>query len=198
MPGGAFEVSYEEQFELDALKTAAEIERCGDETLEWLEDLATSTGLRPVDIHLVRQIHLRWFETTFPVDAGRERTQMVLNRKGTAAEVEGIIPGIENACGNWTWRRENAAPSDEADHIEFIVAEANTLAVAVYDVHPFLDGNTRATWHLRNYVLMVDGLPPLLDLADEDAYNEAWWGASPHEHDELDRIVLEELDRFRR
>lgn len=197
MPGGAFEVSFEEGFGLDPLLTAAEIERCGNELLFWLEDVATSTTPRPVDIHLVKEVHLRWFETTFPSDAGRERIEMVLNRKGTAADVAAIIPGVENACGNWRWRRGNARPSDAADEIEFIVEEANCLAISLYDVHPFLDGNTRATWHLRNYVLMLEGLPPVLDLADEDAYNEAWWGATPHEHSDLDRIVLEELDRAR-
>jgi fido (protein-threonine AMPylation protein) len=195
MPG-AFDVSLEKAFELDELRTAEEIERCGQEVLRWLEGLAASEQFLPVDIHLIREIHFRWFETTFPADAGRERTQVVLNRKGTAAPVEGIIDGVMSACGNWTWRRENIKPSDAAEEIEFIVAEANSLAVAVYDVHPFVDGNTRATWHLRNYVLMLDGLHPLLDLADEGAYNEAWWKATPLSHDELDRVVLEELGRL--
>ena len=45
---------------------------------------------------------------------------------------------------------------------------------------------------------MLDGLPPLLDVADEDVYNEAWVGRKPTRTRELDRIVLEELDRFRR
>jgi fido (protein-threonine AMPylation protein) len=195
MPG-AFHVSLEEEFALDELLTAEEIERCGRETLLWIEAVVGSDQPRPVDIHLVRAIHFRWFETSFPADAGRERIEMVLNRKGTAAPVEGIIPGVVGACRNWNWRRTNTQPTDEADQVEFIVAEANTLAVTIYDVHPFLDGNTRATWHLRNYVLMLQGLPPLLDLADEGVYMEAWWGATAHSHDELDRIVLEELDRL--
>jgi fido (protein-threonine AMPylation protein) len=101
-----------------------------------------------VDLKLVREIHFRWFETTFPADAGHFRTQMVLNRKSTAAEVEAILPAIQDGCENWNWRRERYRPTDDLDLIEFIVAEANTLAVRVYDVHPFLDGNTRATWHL--------------------------------------------------
>ena len=157
MPG-AFQVSYEEDFYLDEFRTAQEIEECGQAVLRWLNVVATSDETRPMDIHLVREIHSRWFETTFPADAGRERTSMVLNRKGTASEFESIVPGVANACANWNWRRENIKPGSELEDIEFIVAEANTLAVAVYDVHPFVDGNTRTTWHLRNYALMLDGL----------------------------------------
>lgn len=197
MPG-AFDASFEEGYDLDPLKTEAEIQRCGEEALRWLVSLAESTAPRPVDIHLVRDIHRRWFETTFPAEAGRERTEMVLNRKGTAVPVDAIIPGVQNACGNWNWRRQRARPADEADEIEFIVAEANCLAISIYDVHPFLDGNTRATWHLRNYALMCEGLSPLLDLEDEDAYDEAWWHSTGHAHEELDRLVLEELDRSSR
>jgi hypothetical protein len=79
------------------------------------------------------------------------------------------------------------------DLIEFIVAEANTLAVRVYDVHPFIDGNTRATWHLRNYLLILDGLRPLVDLTDIGHYERAWWDATAERHDKLDQVVLTEL-----
>jgi prophage maintenance system killer protein len=190
---GAFDVSFEDEFELDPLRTAEEIERCGTETLAWLEALATSDAPRGIDINLVREIHYRWFSTTFPVDAGRERTEMVVNRKQTAAAVEGIIPGIENACGNWDYRHANHRPADPLEEVRFIVAEANALTVAVYDVHPFIDGNTRATWHLRNYALMRDGLRPLIEPSDEDAYNAVWWPASPPDHEALDDLVLREL-----
>jgi hypothetical protein len=190
---GAFEASAEEEFDLDPLRTAEEIQRCGAEVLEWLEKLASSDAPAEVNIPLVRAIHYRWFATTFPADAGRERGQIVWNRKGTAAPVEGIIPGMENACGNWQWRREHYWPDDPAEEIRFIVAEANCLAVSLYDVHPFIDGNTRATWHVRNYALMVDGLRPLVDLSDESAYNLAWWASTPHEHRALDDVVIEEL-----
>jgi hypothetical protein len=118
---------------------------------------------------------------------------MVLNRKSTAVEVEAILPAIENACENWRWRRSNCSPNDDVELIEFIVVEANTLAVRIYDVHPFIDGNTRATWHLRNYLFMLEGLKPLVDLADFDAYEAAWWKATAEDHDDLDAIVLAEL-----
>lgn len=192
MPG-AFEVSLEDGFDLDALRTEEEIQRCGEEVLEWLENLATSQNPPATDIRLLREIHHRWFSTTFPVDAGRERTEMVLNRKGRAVAVEAIIPGIENACGNWHYRHENFRPEDPLEEIRFIVSEANGLAVALYEVHPFLDGNTRATWHIRNYVLMRDGLRPLIEPTDEDAYLAAWWAASPFDHAALDDLVLDEL-----
>jgi fido (protein-threonine AMPylation protein) len=69
---------------------------------------------------------------------------MVLNRNGTAVEVEAILPAIDSACGNWNWRRDHQTSTDDADLMQFAVAEANTLTVRVYDVHPFIDGNTRA------------------------------------------------------
>jgi fido (protein-threonine AMPylation protein) len=190
---GEFDVSFEPEFENDLLLTEAEVRRSGAEALVVLKAAATSAAPPPVDVHLVRDIHRRWFETTFPAAAGRERTVMVLNRKGTAEPVETIVPSVVSACANWSFRRR-FAPVDEGDLVGFLVAEANTLAVRIYDVHPFIDGNTRATWHLRNYVLMLDGLLPLGELQDFDAYDAAWWGARQDAHEELDRIVLEELD----
>lgn len=120
---------------------------------------------------------------------------MVLNRKGSAVEVEAILPAVQSACENWTWRRERFRPSDDAELVEFIVAEANTLAIRVYDVHPFIDGNTRATWHLRNYLLMLDGILPLIDLVHLASYEGAWWNATAEDHGDLDGLVLGELAR---
>lgn len=191
MPG-AFEASAE--FDHDPLATAEEIQHSGDDALRWLEALATSDSPWPVDLHLVREIHRRWFETTFPTDAGRDRTQMVLNRKGTAVEVDAILLAVVGACENWNWRREHHAPDDDADLVDFVVAEANTLTVRVYDVHPFIDGNTRTTWHLRNYLLMLNGLRPLIDLNDQDRYEKAWWNATADDHNTLDQVVLDALD----
>ncbi len=190
MPG-AFDASAE--FGHDPLPTAEEIQHSGQNVLRWLEAVATSEAPWPVDLRLVQEIHFRWFETTFPADAGRFRTQMVLNRKGSAVEVEAILPAVQSACENWTWRRERFRPASDPELIEFIVAEANMLAVRVYDVHPFIDGNTRATWHLRNYLLMLDGIRPLIDLSDSSAYEDVWWSASPEDHAEVDAVVLNEL-----
>jgi fido (protein-threonine AMPylation protein) len=188
---GAFEASAE--FDHDPLATAEEIQHSGENVLRWLEAVATSEDLWPVDLKLVREIHFRWFETTFPADAGQFRTQMVLNRKSTAVEVEAILPAVQGACENWNWRRDHHRPVDDPDLVDFIVAEANTLAVRVYDVHPFIDGNTRATWHLRNYLLMLDGLRPLVDLADLAAYESAWWEGTAEDHRQLDTVVISEL-----
>lgn len=190
--GGAFDASAE--FDDDPLATADEIQHSGQRALKVLGEVATSRDPWPVDFKLVREIHFRWFETTFPADAGEFRTEMVLNRKGSAVEVEAILPAIDHACENWNWRRANQRPPDDADLIEFIVVEANTLAVCVYDVHPFIDGNTRATWHLRNYALMLDGLPALNDPTDPDAYDTAWWAATTSDHEALDNVVLAELN----
>lgn len=190
MPG-AFDASAE--FDHDPLATAEEIQHSGEGILRWLEAVATSPDPRPVDLELVKEIHFRWFENTFPADAGQFRTEMVLNRKGTAVEVDAILPAVAGACENWGWRRDRYRPEDELELIKFIVAEANTLAVRIYDVHPFIDGNTRATWHLRNYAFMLGGLRPLVDLADIDGYESVWWSATAEDHDELDEIVLVEL-----
>ena len=190
MPG-AFDASAE--FDHDPLPTAEEIQHSGQNVLRWLEAVATSETPWDVDVRLVQEIHFRWFETTFPADAGKFRTQMVLNRKGSAVEVEAILPAVQSACENWTWRRERFRPTDDAELVQFLVVEANTLAVRVYDVHPFIDGNTRATWHLRNYLLMLDGLRPLIDLADLASYENAWWNAAPEDHATLDEVVLGEL-----
>lgn len=188
---GAFEASAE--FDHNPLATAEEIQHSGEDVLRWLEALAISEMPHAVDLHLVREIHRRWFETTFPADAGRDRTQMVLNRKGTAVEVDAILPAVVSACENWNWRHEQFAPDDDVELVEFAVAEANALTVRVYDVHPFIDGNTRTTWHLRNYLLMLNGLRPLIDLSDQERYEEAWWNATADDHDDLDDVVLREL-----
>lgn len=155
MPG-AFDASAE--FGHDPLATAEEIQHSGVSTLRWLEEVAGSESPWPVDFKLIQEIHFRWFETTFPADAGQFRTEMVLNRKGTAVEVEAILPAVQGACEN-----------------------------------PFVDGNTRATWHLRNYLLMLDGLSPLVDLGDLPGYESAWWEAAAEDHGRLDATVLDEL-----
>lgn len=164
---GAFQASPE--FDYDTLATAREIAERGQDVLSWLAAVAESDIPRAVDIHLIFDIHRRWFTSTFPGDAGHPRTSMVLNRKGSAVEVPAIVPALMNACDNWAYRREHRVHEPAEDLVEAIVTEANTLTVAVYDTHPFLDGNTRTTWHLRNYALMLDGLRPLIDLADEEA-----------------------------
>ncbi|MBA3866280.1 MAG: hypothetical protein H0X42_08030 [Solirubrobacterales bacterium] len=94
MPG-AFEASAE--FDHDPLATAEAIQHSGEDVLRWLEAVATSEAPWGVDLKLVQEIHFRWFETTFPADAGQFRTEMVLNRKSTAVEVEAILPAVQNA-----------------------------------------------------------------------------------------------------
>jgi hypothetical protein len=37
---------------------------------------------------------------------------------------------------------------------------------------------------------MLDGLRPLVDLADLDRYEHAWWSATATDHSQLDEIVL--------
>jgi hypothetical protein len=40
---------------------------------------------------------------------------------------------------------------------------------------------------------MLDGLNPLGELRDEQEHDDAWWAATPHEHEALDTVVLAEL-----
>jgi hypothetical protein len=79
--------------------------------------VATSQTPWPVDLKLVQEIHFRWFETTFRTDAEQFRTQMVLNRKGTAVQVEAILPAIQGACDNWNWRRDHHRPTHDLDPV---------------------------------------------------------------------------------
>ena len=120
----------------------------------------------PVDLYLIRRIHRMWFETTFPDRAGIERTTIVLNRKGTAYPPAHIVEGVQRACDDWRWRQENVEPASDEAAVAHAIAEANELIVRVYDIHPFIDGNTRTAWHLRNYALMLSDLPPLDTLGD--------------------------------
>lgn len=84
-------------------------------------------------LRTAEEIHERWFESTFPADAGHQRTQTVLNRKSTAVAVDAIMPGVASACGNWNWRRENVAPDDDLERVRFVVSEANTDELAADD-----------------------------------------------------------------
>jgi hypothetical protein len=56
-----------------------------------------------------------------------------------------------------------------------------------------IDGNTQSTRHLRNYLLMVDGLWPLVDLENFELYERVWWNATAESHRELDQVVAAEL-----
>lgn len=40
---------------------------------------------------------------------------------------------------------------------------------------------------------MLNGLRPLIDLSDQERYEDAWWNATAANHDELDDVVLREL-----
>lgn len=170
--------------------TAEEIQRCGRVELIRLYELARRPGVA-VDRHLLCSIHRGWFSTTFPEQAGIVRSSMVLNRKGTALAPDALESAIDSACGNWTHRFE--AAGGDFGSLERAVSEANEAAIAIYDAHPFIDGNTRTTWHFRNFLLMVPGYSPLLDPIDWRRFEYAWWSATPADHAELDLVTLESL-----
>ncbi len=167
--------------------------RCGWQVELWLRRLAEREPVS-VDTHLVSEIHERWFSTAFPNVAGYIRRQEeVENRKVTAWPARDVGVGVLNACADWeTAVREYQAP-DYFTGLVFYVSQANRLAVRIYDIHPFLDGNTRVTWSLRNYALLRCGLDALAGLDDMERYNRAWWAATPSNHMFLDEVVAEEL-----
>jgi Fic family protein len=188
--GGAFSASalfgYSEQ------ATVAEIRRAGWICERWVDRNAINLETEEIAWPLIQGIHRMWFGSTFPDDAGKPRGVMVANRKGTAVPVGAIIDGVEAACGDWRWRQENLSPDDAIEQIEFTVAEANELVIRVYDIHPFLDGNTRATFSLRNLLLVRGGLYALQEV-DVEPFLDAWWKAHPGSHERLDGLIVEAL-----
>lgn len=188
--GGAFSAS--PLFDYSEELTAAEIRRAGWVCERWVDRHAISLENDEIAWPLIQSIHRMWFESTFPKDAGKQRGVMVVNRKGTAVPVGAIIDGVEAACGDWRWRQENLSPEDAIEQIEFSVAEANELVIRVYNIHPFLDGNTRATFSLRNLLLVRGGLYALQDV-DVEPFLDAWWKAQPGNHERLDELVVEAL-----
>jgi fido (protein-threonine AMPylation protein) len=187
---GAFSAS--PLFGQDEGRTAAEVRRAGWTCERWIDRAATGLEVEDIGWPLVQDIHRMWFESTFPDDAGRQRSVMVLNRKNTAVAVDAIVGAVESSCGDWRWRQEHLFPADGVDQIEFAVAEANELVVRIYDIHPFLDGNTRATFSLRNLLLVRAGLYALQEV-DVQPFLDAWWNATPGHHERLDEIVIEAL-----
>ena len=81
----------------------------------------------------------------------------------------------------------------KAEVFATVVSEANEIALHVYNIHPFIDGNTRTTFSLRNYLLQVEGYDRLTVLEDADRYAAAWWRGNPGDHDALDEVVALEL-----
>jgi Fic family protein len=187
---GAFSAS--PRFGHDEERTALEIRRAGWRCERWVDRNVTDFELKDIRWPLIQDIHRMWFKSTFPDQAGRQRTVMVTNRKGTAVPVDAIVDGVEAACGDWRWRQENLNPGESLDQIEFAVSEANELVIRVYDIHPFLDGNTRATFSLRNLLLVRAGLYAIQEV-DVPAFMDAWWAATPGDHERLDDLVLSAL-----
>lgn len=75
------------------------------------------------------------------------------------------------------------------------MTQANEATIAIYDAHPFIDGNTRTTWHFRNFLLLVSGYWPLRKPSNWNRYEDVWWTADRFDHRELDLVVVEELWR---
>lgn len=190
MGGGAFVAS--PRFGYDERLTQEEILRSGWHAERWVDRHGVSSG--PDDVHwgLICHLHSMWFQSTFPGHAGVQRGVIVANRKGTAVAPSAIVEACENSCADWRYRQEHYSPDDPVEQLEFAVAEANELSVRIYDIHPFIDGNTRTTFSLRNLLLVRAELYGL-ETADHQKLADAWWNARPGDHGRLDELVLESL-----
>jgi fido (protein-threonine AMPylation protein) len=86
-----------------------------------------------------------------------------------------------------------AQEPDPADLLAEAIYAANDLAVRMYDIHPFIDGNTRATFSLRNFALMRTGSQSIIYIPNEAEFETAWMEARPSDHDWLDALTAEAL-----
>lgn len=125
----------------------------------------------------------------------------VINRKQTAAPPAYIREFSHQAFRNYHERLDEARVGQASDiDLDLVVIKAiNELVVSVYDIHPFIDGNTRATYSLRDYLLETEGFDRLdyYSFRDEKRFMEAWWRATPQDHELLDAVLLEELSAVR-
>lgn len=191
LTGSAFDASHE--FETDPRLTQVALR---DSMARAHEGFMREARSQPVELSVgvVAAVHRAIFSEAFPKHAGRFRSVDVLSRRGEVARwqnvpvlVGQVVTGFGDAVDLATLRTGNPGSAGTTVHC------ANLLAVRLHHIHPFIDGNTRACWTLRNIVLVSGGLPPLTELRDELRHDQAWWAAQPHDCDLLDDAVIEEL-----
>lgn len=191
---GAFTASY--VYDASPERTAAALELAGQRAVPRAYEAA-----RRDDFHLgpgfLTTIHREWFHDAFPAEAGRFRKVEVYSRRPSpapagevAAHVAQVFEGADEALRAVT---DASRPELTAQDAAQVVHIATLLTVQVHHVHPFIDGNTRACWTLRNAVFVRAGLPPLGRLAKEGRHRSAWDAAMPYDTDQLVAVTLDEL-----
>lgn len=194
--GGFFAVSA--TFGHDRERTHAALQAAGQRAFQELMQEA-STAPEPADSMLLQRIHRLWFADAFPTEAGRFRREVVLSRRPRVSEPHAIANDVaaafigfeEDWCAAGGDRR--VRPISSKRDLHAVIALANRITVQLHHIHPFLDGNTRACFTLRAYLLVRAGLPAVTGRSMEARGRHAWNAAHPHDHAELDNLLLEQL-----
>lgn len=142
---------------------------------------------------MVQQIHKGWFETTFPGEAGQLRYTVVIASRARVGPVGDLGPAVHRACDDYRYQMAGIGNTSR-DELAFQEIEiVNKLVATIYDVHPFIDGNTRTSFSLRDYALQALGHPSLGDVHTNARYMQAWGGSRPLDHGFLDEVTFEVL-----
>ncbi len=201
LDGGFFAASV--VFGHDRERTRAALQTAGQRAFQSLINEA-ATAPEPADSILLQRVHRLWFEGAFPDEAGRFRREVVLSRRprvsaphAIANDVAAAFVGFEEewiAVGGDRRVRRIVSKRD----LHSVIALANRITVQIHHIHPFLDGNTRACFTLRAYLLVRAGLPVVTGRGMEARVRRAWDAAHPHDHSELDGVLLDQLGRLMR
>lgn len=194
--GGFFAASV--MFGHDQRRTHAALQAAGQRAFRLLMAEAASAP-EPADSYLLQRIHRLWFAEAFPTEAGRFRREIVLSRRPRVSEPHAIANDVAAAfvgfeadwCAAGGDRR--VRPIGTKRDLRAVLGLANRITVQIHHIHPFLDGNTRACFTLRAYLLVRAGLPAVTGRAMEARGRQAWNAAHPHDHAELDNVLLEQI-----
>ena len=192
--GGSFSASPAFGHDL-ALTRAALIESGAQATRTFLHEAIEAP--QPADSALLRRIHEAWFSGAFPEAAGVFRRVVVVSRRPTVSSPEAIPQNVAGAFfgfeDDWVAAGGDRFRVASDTDVGRLVWLANEITVRLHHIHPFLDGNTRACFLLRSYLLRRAGLPTSECRVSEGRLREAWNAASPANHDAFDHLLYEEL-----
>lgn len=197
--GGAFSAS--PVYGHDPARTRKELLSAGARATSELLTEAIENPQR-VDSRLLQRIHRAWFGEAFPDQAGVFRRVVVISRRPSVSPPEALPQDVASAFfgfeEDWVADGGDRSSRDGAPNeaeVDRLIWKANEIIVRLHHVHPFLDGNTRACFLLRAYLLRRAGFPPALCDVNEERLRGAWNEAGPASHDALDHLLYEELAR---
>lgn len=194
--GGSFSAS--PAFDHDPVLTRAALIDAGvASTTRFLSEAVANP--EPADSTLLRRIHGAWFGEAFPEAAGVYRRVVVVSRRPVVSAPDAIPQNVAAAFfgfeDDWVVaggdRSRSRAPTDA--EIARLIWLANEITVRLHHIHPFLDGNTRACFLLRAYLLRRAGFPATHCEVSRGRLREAWNDASPANHDALDHLLYDDL-----